>query len=131
MASCKNVTKSVAVEEKKKKKIHPDPPSFSVGRCFPRRRRVQRADHVRLVPEGRREALLPQHGQRAEELLQREVLCRLPPGLLQEEQGNTPPSPPPPFLLFFLLRSSSDMVPFIGCVGRGWDSGLLATTCDW
>lgn len=70
---------------------------------FPRRRRGQRADHVRLVPEGRREALLPQHGQRAEELLQREVLRRLPPGLLQEEQGNTPLPSPPPFPPPFLL----------------------------
>lgn len=35
-----------------------------------RRRCVQRADHVRLVPEGRREALLSEHGERAEELLQ-------------------------------------------------------------
>lgn len=89
---------------------------------------------MRLVPEGRREALLPQHGQRAEELLQREVLRRLPPGLLQEEQGNTPlPSPPPfppPFLLLLLL-SSSDMASFIGCAVQGWDSGLLATKRDW
>lgn len=48
---------------------------------FSRRGCVQRADHVRLVPEGRREALLPEHGQRAEELLQREVLRRLPQSL--------------------------------------------------
>lgn len=102
------ITKSTAVKKKNQSTL-PPPPAPSPRCCFPRRRRVQRADHVRLVPEGGREALLPQHGQRAEELLQREVLRRLPPGLLQEEQGNTPlplpPFPPPalPFLLLFLL----------------------------
>lgn len=42
---------------------------------------------MRLVPESRREALFPEHGERAEELLQREVLRRLPQGLFQEKQG--------------------------------------------
>ena len=61
----------------------PPLPLFSGG-C------AERADRMCVVPEGGREALLPLHGLRAQELLQREVLCRLPTGLLQTQQGQPP-----------------------------------------
>lgn len=87
-----------------------------------RRRCGQRADHVRLVPESGREALFPEHGQRAEELLQREVLRRLPQGLLQEKQGRT-------FVFLSLaLTSLTDFDTLLGTVDPGGRGGGAKTS---